>query len=622
MAVKAGEAFVELGIRSNIDKGLKKAQSTLKKTGRSISTIGASITGGATALLAVPVALGSQMQETMSKFNVVFGESAGEMEKWSKTTATALGTSEQAMAGMLSSAQDLLVPMGVVPDEAQNMSKAVSTLAVDLGSFNNMATDKVFDDLTAALTGSGEVMKKYGVILSAAAVNQELLNKGLNPKEASEAEKAQARLAIIMRGTTAAQGDAIRTSDSFANQMKRIVATGKDVAAIIGGTVIQSLAGMLQWINSGAAWIKQFVSENSAMVGVIGKVVIVLGIAGTVLTSLGVALSVAGVAVGGLTSAIGVLGAVISAVFSPFALIVVAVTGAVVALGAAIYGVVKQTGLFGVVFEQAKMILLDFWNIAKTVFGGISDAIAGGDWALAARIAWAGIKTAFWAGLGNIWSATKAIVPKIWETIKSFFARAVNLAKSAISTIVSVIKNPFKASQRIAEFFQSGALSGGFEGGLSGMVGRQRDKAEQELNDLVAMAKEKRGDVNEALAGDEGDAAGAVMPKIEVPEIPTVEIPDIEVPTVDIPKIEVPEIDISDANITPPTTDDVSAYTSGDTGAASQTATDTRGTFSGFAAGLISAGDPITRVAKATEDTAESSRQIAKQTKTLQSRYA
>ena len=48
------------------------------------------------------------------------------------------------------------------------------------------------------------VMKKYGVIVSEAAVKQELLNQGIDPKTASDQQKVQARMNIIMAGTTAA----------------------------------------------------------------------------------------------------------------------------------------------------------------------------------------------------------------------------------------------------------------------------------------------------------------------------------------------------------------------------------------------------------------------------------
>ena len=210
-SIAAGKGHVEIGIRNRIAAGARGVQSDLDKMGKALrgqgarlAKIGGTIAAAAVGPLALVIRKASEMQETMGKFSVVFGDASKDVLEWSNSTASAMGVSEQSMAGMLSSMQDLLVPMGVVPDQAMDMGKELSKLAVDLASFNNMDSAKTFEDMTAAITGSGEVMKKYGVILSEAAVKQELLAMRLDPKTADDAAKAQARLNIIMRGTTAA----------------------------------------------------------------------------------------------------------------------------------------------------------------------------------------------------------------------------------------------------------------------------------------------------------------------------------------------------------------------------------------------------------------------------------
>ena len=167
--IKAGSAFVEIGIRNRIAAGAKAVQADLQKLsgklrnqGASLMKVGGMIAGAVGAPLAVAIRAGSEMQETMGKFNTVFGESASEVQAFGVQTANAMGVSEQSMMSMLSGMQDLLVPMGMLPDQATGISKTLSALAVDLGSFNNMNPDQVFGDLQAAMTGSGEVMKKYG----------------------------------------------------------------------------------------------------------------------------------------------------------------------------------------------------------------------------------------------------------------------------------------------------------------------------------------------------------------------------------------------------------------------------------------------------------------------------
>lgn len=364
--IKAGSAFVEIGIRNRIAAGAKAVQADLRKLGSklrnhgtSLMKVGGMIAGAVGAPLAVAIRAGSQMQETMGKFNTVFGESASEVQAFGVQTAAAMGVSEQSMMSMLSGMQDLLVPMGMLPDQATGISKTLSALAVDLGSFNNMNPDQVFGDLQAAMTGSGEVMKKYGVILSAAAVNQELLNMQLDPKTATEAQKAQARLNIIMRGTTAAQGDAVRTSGSFANQMKALKAAFMDVAAEVGGQLLDDLAGLLKLVNSGVSFVKKFVKENKQLVRIVGLGAIAVGGIGVAIAALGGTMVMAGMAFSALASAIGVI-------LSPVGLAVAGIT----ALG---FALVKYTNLGG----QAVDFLKDrFGPLVETVQGSLRAIMA------------------------------------------------------------------------------------------------------------------------------------------------------------------------------------------------------------------------------------------------------
>ncbi len=241
-AIEAGRAFLKVVVD---DKDVAPALDRLKSKGDAFVTSFSRIAGPAAAVgtafaaaSAVAIKYASDAQETMSKFNVVFGNMSTAMKSFGDNMAQQMGRSKYAVASSLASFQDLLVPMGMAPQAAAEMSKTLSALAIDLGSFNNMADADVIRDLQAALTGSGEVMKKYGVIVSEAAVKQELLNMGLDPKIVTEAQKAQARLNIIMKGTTAAQGDAVRTADGFANQMKRLNDNARDAAVELGNLLI------------------------------------------------------------------------------------------------------------------------------------------------------------------------------------------------------------------------------------------------------------------------------------------------------------------------------------------------------------------------------------------------
>jgi hypothetical protein len=191
-AIRAGRAVVEIfADDSKLMRGLKRSKDKLNNFSASAARAGGVLFaagGAAVAPFAASIQSASRLEETMNKFDVVFGNNAGTVKEWSDSFAGSVGRSEEQIASFMSGTQDLLVPMGLEPGAATKMAKDLTGLAVDLASFNNLQDADVIRDLQSALTGSGEVMKKYGVILSAAAVNQELLNQSIDPKTATECQ--------------------------------------------------------------------------------------------------------------------------------------------------------------------------------------------------------------------------------------------------------------------------------------------------------------------------------------------------------------------------------------------------------------------------------------------------
>lgn len=371
--IKAGNAYVEIGLRNRIAAGAKAVQADLDRLGKklrsqgqAIMTAGLAAGAGAVGLLSGPVRAASSMEETLNKFNVVFGDNAKAVQQWSNTTAKAFGTSRREMMGMLAGMQDLLVPMGVSADEAESMSKEFAKLAVDLGSFNDKTTQEAFTDLMAAVTGSGEVMKKYGVVLTEAAVKQEMLNMGLDPQSLDNAGKAQARMNIIMRGTTAAQTDAIRSADSYANQTKRLKANLEDTAAALGGPVLGTLAQIMEVANGGIASFMKFAEENEELVKTIGIVLVSVAGVGAALVAVGGVLATAGFAATGLAAAMSAFGASLAFVMSPLTVVI----GGVTALG---FAIVNYTSVGGEAIDWLKS---RFGPLVETVMGAAGDILA------------------------------------------------------------------------------------------------------------------------------------------------------------------------------------------------------------------------------------------------------
>ena len=363
--VKAGGAYVVLGIKDNVAKGLRNAEKKLKGFGKSVATVGAGLAGAAAGALAAPIALASDVQETMGKFGVVFGEQTDVMKKWSDSTADAMGVARVEMAGMAASMQDLLVPMGVAPGKATDMSKIMSQLAVDLGSFNNMPTEQVYRDLTSAMIGTGETMAKYGSVVTDAAVKQEMLNMGMDPKTAGKAGAAQAKLNIIMRDTVTAQGDAIRTGDGFANQMKRVWSNVKNLGAELGGPLLEPLSMVLQVVNKLASKLFEWMQANTEVVRGVGLAIAAVGGLGAVLVAAGAILFGVGAALGAIATGIAIL-------TSPIALVSAAI------FGLAVY-IYKSTTWIGDALDWLYDQFAPIADIATDTAARIQNAFAEGN---------------------------------------------------------------------------------------------------------------------------------------------------------------------------------------------------------------------------------------------------
>ena len=192
----------------------------------------------------------SDLEESASKVAVVFGESAGVINEWSESSATALGLSQQEALAAAGTLGNLFTAMGQGQDAAAAMSKDVVGLAADLGSFNNMGTDEVLEKLRAGLLGEAEPLKSLGVAFGAAQVEAKAMELGLADAngEISEGAKIQARYALIIEQTKAAQGDFARTSDGLANKQKIMAAQFENAKAKLGAILMPAMAAAVSFL--------------------------------------------------------------------------------------------------------------------------------------------------------------------------------------------------------------------------------------------------------------------------------------------------------------------------------------------------------------------------------------
>jgi len=282
--IRAGGAFVEIYAEdddfvSTISRDaavMEDFAQTMVNVGRGLAEAGQqlAIAGG---LLAAPlfaaVRVGSAAEEIAAKFDTVFGEMAESTNEWADSFAMNLGRSEKDIKGFLSTFQDTFVPLGFAREDAAALSMQMTTLATDLSSFNNISMDQATQRITSFLVGNHEAARAFGVVVNQAALDEQLLAMGFQKvsKGASEQQKVMARLALIMKMTGDAQGDAARTSGSFANVTRRLEADIDNLANTVGTILLPAWTELTRGASRAIKWVDDFVKTNPQVVENIDK---------------------------------------------------------------------------------------------------------------------------------------------------------------------------------------------------------------------------------------------------------------------------------------------------------------------------------------------------------------
>lgn len=231
----------------------QSAQGLGSKMGTALRVGGLAAAGGIGLAVAASVKFvgaASNLNESLSKSNVVFGQHAKQVDAWSKTSAKAFGQSRQQALEAAGTFGNLFSAMGLGQEEAAGLSTELVELAADLSSFNNIGTEEALLKLRAGLVGEAEPLRTLGVQLTAATTEAKALEMGLADAngELSEGAKIQARYALILEQTKNAQGDFARTSDGLANKQRILKAQWADMQATIGTgllPVVIALGGAL-----------------------------------------------------------------------------------------------------------------------------------------------------------------------------------------------------------------------------------------------------------------------------------------------------------------------------------------------------------------------------------------
>ena len=244
MAGELGAVAYDIIARDKTASGIKSASQRLKEAGDAAAQAGLKMSMATTLPLAGGAAaatyLASNAAETQAKFEQVFGSMADGMNEWVEAYGSAQGRARTDLKETAATMMSIVKAMGLGGEEGAELSKTITQLSVDMGAFHNSSDIEAFNALRSAITGEYMPMKRFGVVINEAKVEQELLSMGIEggTKAATDAEKAQARLNIIMGATADVQGAAAREADGFANQMKALEADAKELGESFGADLL------------------------------------------------------------------------------------------------------------------------------------------------------------------------------------------------------------------------------------------------------------------------------------------------------------------------------------------------------------------------------------------------
>jgi hypothetical protein len=251
-------------VTDKFSKGLGDAD---KQLGGFSTKLGSFAKAGALAFAAIGAAAGamaikvgkeaisaaSDLSEEISKASVIFGNSAGAIDEWASSAATAFGQSRRQATAAASNFAIFGESAGLADDDLVDFSTGLTELASDLASFSNTSPEDAVQALGAALRGESEPIRRYGVLLNDQTLRQRALEMGIvdTTKNAlTPQQRVLAAQAEIFAQTATAQGDFARTSDGLANSQRILSANLEDVKATLGEALLPVAEQFSGWLVS------------------------------------------------------------------------------------------------------------------------------------------------------------------------------------------------------------------------------------------------------------------------------------------------------------------------------------------------------------------------------------
>lgn len=241
---------------SGVQNGVSAIKQSFNGLGSAVKKIGLLI-GGAFAVGKLVqfgkecVELGSDLAEVQNVVDVTFTTMSDKVNEFAKNAMTSAGLSETMAKRYVGTFGAMSKSFGFSEQQAYDMSTALTQLTGDVASFYNISQDLAYIKLKSVFTGETETLKDLGVVMTQSALDQYALANGYGKTTSAmtEQEKVALRLTFVQKQLSAASGDFIRTSDSWANQVRVMQLQLQSLKATVGQGLINVFTPVIRVIN-------------------------------------------------------------------------------------------------------------------------------------------------------------------------------------------------------------------------------------------------------------------------------------------------------------------------------------------------------------------------------------
>ena len=193
----------------------------------------------------------SALEEVQNVVDVTFGADANKIDQWAKQAGTQFGLTETQAKKFTSTLGAMMKSAGMSGSEITDMSTDLAGLAADMASFYNLDFETAFQKIRSGISGETEPLKQLGINMSVANLEAYALSKGITKafNDMSQGEQTMLRYQYLMQATADAQGDFARTSDGYANSIRKAETAVEGIKTQLGQLLIGPASEALEWLN-------------------------------------------------------------------------------------------------------------------------------------------------------------------------------------------------------------------------------------------------------------------------------------------------------------------------------------------------------------------------------------